>query len=480
MKRFSTLLSLCLFLVGIGLSAQTTNYHITFEIENYDQDILTIANNMLKQQYVVDTLRRAEDGKFHFQSDTSELNKGIYLAVLAPDNDYFQFMVGNEEPTFELKGDKNNLAVMETRGSAENKRFFDYLTFIGSQRKTDFELSEKLKNPQLAAGEKEKLEAEREEIDKNVKQYQEDLINNHSETFAAAIIRANKPVSPPAYTDLPEEKRREKQWRYMQKHYFDNLDLSDQRLLRTPFLFERIDYYVHKLHVKHPDSIALAIGKVLEQMEPGTDMLKVYLSHYLNEAARSKVVGMDAIYVYLIDNYYNKGLAPWADEDMLRKFRENADKLRPILIGKTAPDIKMQKRDGSSVSLHEVDSDYTILYFWQYECGHCQKSTPVMKEFYEKWKDQGVELFAVCTKVGKEADGCWDYIDEKEISDWMHTVDPYLRSKFVKLYDVYQTPSVFVLDKDKKIVSKKIGAEQLDDLMTRLKEMEATEEESGR
>ena len=65
---------------------------------------------------------------------------------------------------------------------------------------------------------------------------------------------------------------------------------------------------------------------------------------------------------------------------------DNAKKLEPLLIGKTAPNIKMQKQDGSSISLYDVSSPYTILYFWRYDCGHCKESTPFMKEFYEKYK----------------------------------------------------------------------------------------------
>lgn len=103
-----------------------------------------------------------------------------------------------------------------------------------------------------------------------------------------------------------------------------------------------------------------------------------------------------------------------------------------------------------------------------------------MKEFYAKWKDKGVKIFAVCSKVGKEVPGCWDYIDDQEINDWLHTVDPYMRSKFVKLYDVTQTPAIYLLDKDKKIISKRVGAEQLDDLLTRIIEREAAMKQSGR
>ncbi|MEO0685787.1 MAG: redoxin domain-containing protein, partial [Cyanobacteria bacterium J06649_11] len=258
---------------------------------------------------------------------------------------------------------------------------------------------------------------EREKINQAVINYQNSLVTEKSESFVAAIVKANMPVRPPDYESLPQEDRREKQWRYMQHNFFQNIDLKDERLLRTPFLFERIDYYVHKLTVQHPDTIALAIDQVLKQMEPGSEMLKIYLSHYLNEAARAKIVGMDAIYVYLIDNYYSKGLAPWSDEENLRKFKENADRLRPILIGKTAPDLKMEKRDGSVINLYDVDSEFTVLYFWRYDCGYCKESTPKIKAFYDKWKTQGVSLFAVCAKVGKEVPPCWEYIDDQDIND---------------------------------------------------------------
>lgn len=470
-------LLLCLGLLT-GLTAQKDAYHITFTVDDYEGDILTIANNMLKQQYVVDTLRRAEDGKFHFR-DTTALPKGIYLAVMAPENDYFQFLVGNEEPFFSLRGNKNDLATLVPKGSRENKIFFDYLGFLEKQRLADEPLREAAQAPGLKPSEKEKLDAKRDKINRAVLDYQQKLIDEQPASFAAAIVRANRPVTPPDFSEVPEDQRRERQWRWLQRNYFNNLDLGDERLLRTPFLFERIDYFVHKLHVQHPDTIAGAIDRVLRRMPAGSELLKVYLSHFLNEAANSKIVGMDAIYVFLIDNYYAAGLAPWVEADLLRKFTENADRLRPILIGKTAPDITVQARDGTPVNLYETDSEYTILYFWQYECGHCKKSTPVMKEFQAKWKERGVTLFALCTKTGKEVPGCWEYIDEKEINDWLHTVDPYMQSRYGVKYDVTSTPSIFVLDRDKKIISKRLAAEQLDDFMTRLTS-EVANQNSGR
>ena len=175
--------------------------------------------------------------------------------------------------------------------------------------------------------------------------------------------------------------------------------------------------------------------------------------------------------MHLVENYYAKGLAPWTDEEQLKKITDNAAALKPLLIGKIAPDIRMQKRDGSAIALHDVSTPFTVLYFWRYDCGHCKESTPHMKAFQEKFREKGVTLFAVCSKFTDEVADCWKYVDENEINDWMHTVDPYHRSKFSSLYNIKTTPQIYILDQNKEILSKRIGAEQLEEVMEQLIKM---------
>jgi thiol-disulfide isomerase/thioredoxin len=201
-------------------------------------------------------------------------------------------------------------------------------------------------------------------------------------------------------------------------------------------------------------------------------MFQNYVVHFVNKAATSKIVGMDAVYVHMVDNYYANDLAYWADPESVKKMVGQVEKLRPLLIGKDAPNIKMKRRDGTPVELYDVEANYTILYFWQFECGSCKKATPVMKEFYAKWKNKGVEIFSICTKQG-EIDKCWEYIDEKEIGEWLHATDRYMR--FYKDYDIRSTPTIFVLDENKQIVSKQIGASQLDELLTALERQKEAE-----
>ena len=119
--------------------------------------------------------------------------------------------------------------------------------------------------------------------------------------------------------------------------------------------------YVGKLQVQVPDSLIKAIDYVLEKTRNAQESFRYFAVHYLNEYANSKFVGMDAVYVHLAEKYYGSGQAPWVDSTQLAKIVENAVALKPILIGKLAPNIKMQLRDGSPITLHDVKSPYTLL-----------------------------------------------------------------------------------------------------------------------
>jgi thiol-disulfide isomerase/thioredoxin len=454
------------------LQAQEPGYHISIGIDNYEKDSLFLGYYYGDKQYLRDTAIAGAGGKFVFTGE-EPLPGGMYLVVMPPDNDYFQLVINEGEQEFAVHTSRENpVNDITIEGSPDNQLFYDYLHFLNAQRPRAEALQKKMAEATEGSAERQEVEQQLETINEEVTAYQQRIVREHPNTMTGAIVRANRNADMPEFTGTPEEQQ-EKRWRYMQEHWFDDVDLSDPRLLRTPFLFDKIDTYVHKLQVQHPDTIARAIDYVLEKTGDAEETFRFYLVHYLNEAARSNIVGMDAVYVHLVENYYKKGLADWSDEESLKKILENSEALKPLLIGKTAPNLLMQKRDGSKIALHDVDSKYTVLYFWRYDCSHCKKATPHMKAFYDEFKDKGVELFAVCVKYTDDVSGCWDYIDENEIGDWLHTVDPYNLSKFATVYNIKSTPQIYILDRNKEILSKGIGAEQLEEVMNNIIEMDA-------
>jgi thiol-disulfide isomerase/thioredoxin len=105
-----------------------------------------------------------------------------------------------------------------------------------------------------------------------------------------------------------------------------------------------------------------------------------------NTYEQSKIMGYDAIFVHMAENYYCKGEAYWVDSSKLKKICERATHVKKILLDAVVPNMILE--DSSLKSYYTYDlmkSDkYTILWFWNSTCGHCQKETPELYKVYEK------------------------------------------------------------------------------------------------
>lgn len=470
MKKITFLGLLLAFSVAVFANG---GYSIKIKLNGYTEKQLFLGYHFGDKQYLKDTAEVNAQGYFVFEGSES-LPGGVYLVVMPPDNQYFQILISDNEQNFTITANpKEPVKGTKIEGSPDNKLLYEYLNYLTDKRPLADTMRAQLERLKDNPKEIERITKELEKLNDQVLAYQKDLVAKHPKTLTAAIIKANLPLDIPEYTGTEEEQQLQK-WRYSLQHFFDNIDMADPRMLRTPFLFERINYYMEKLNVQHPDSLSKAVDFILKKVQPNEETFKYYLIHFLNTYAKSNIVGMDAVYVHLVDKYYASGKAPWTDSTQLKSIVENANELRPTLIGKQAPNIQLEGRDGKKFNIADVQADYTILFFWAYDCGFCKKATPVMKEFYDKFKDKGVKIIAVCRKFGKDVPECWKYADENGTSDWIHAVDPYNNAK---VYYVKTTPQIFILDKNKEIISKRIAPEQLEEVMNRIIEMKQKESE---
>ncbi len=464
MKRIILLSAL---LVCSAVLFAKSAYSIKVKLNGYTEKQLFLGYHLADKQYLTDTAQVDANGYFVFEGE-KELPGGVYLVVMQPNNEYFQILVSKGEQNFSVTTNpKDPVNGMKVEGSPDNKLLYEYLNFLSTRRPLADTLRAQLERSKDNQPEIARINKELEKLNDEVLVYQKDLVAKHPKTLTAAIIKANLMLDIPTYTGTPQVQDSLK-WRYSLLHFFDNIDLTDPRMIRTPFLFERVDYYIQKLNIQHPDSLSKSVEFVLQKMRPAEETFKYYLIHFLNFYAKSNIVGMDAVYVHLVDKYYASGLAPWTDSTQLKNIVQNASELKSTLIGKTAPDVQLDRRDGTKFKLSDIKSNYTVLYFWAYDCSFCKKSTPTMNEFHKKYKDKGVKLVAVCRKFGKDVPECWKYVDENGTQDWIHASDPY---GFTNVYHIKSTPQIYILDENKKILSKRIAAEQLEEVMDRIIEM---------
>jgi thiol-disulfide isomerase/thioredoxin len=213
-----------------------------------------------------------------------------------------------------------------------------------------------------------------------------------------------------------------------------------------------------------PDSIIVEADRLVEKSRAHPEMFKYVVFFVTNTFERSQIMGMDAVFVHMVENYYMTGEADWVTPEQLERISERAMALKPLLIGKIAPDITMFTPDRSPLSLHNVDARFTVLYFWDSECSHCKRQTPLLKRFYERLHPKGVEIFAANTEADRNK---WlDYVKTNGL-EWIHVNDPANSSGFRDKYDIWATPLIFLLDADKRIIAKRITVEQAEEIINR-------------
>jgi peroxiredoxin len=250
-------------------------------------------------------------------------------------------------------------------------------------------------------------------------------------------------------------------YRYYKAHFFDNVDFGDDRMLRTPIFHNLIKEYMEKMTAQIPDSINVSADYLADKANANPEMFKyiIYWLTYTYES--SNIMGMDAVFVHMVERYYMTNQAYWVDSTQLSKITNRAYTLKPLLLGKKAPPIVMPDSAGNNVSLYNVKADYTIVVFWDHGCGHCKKEIPKLAELYKtKLKQKNVKVYAIETEDKPED---WKkFINEHQL-DWInvHQPDAYQRAVTKKIYDIYSTPVIYLLDENKIIKGKRIDSEQI-------------------
>jgi peroxiredoxin len=177
-------------------------------------------------------------------------------------------------------------------------------------------------------------------------------------------------------------------------------------------------------------------------------------------------MGMDAVFVHLVEKYYVTNQAYWLTDEQKEKIIARAYTIAPNLIGQKAAQLVLQDTAGRRTSLYDIKSKYTVVVFWDPTCGHCVTEVPKLDSaFKARWKQRGVTMLGVKTEGTKEE---WTaFIRDKKLSGWLHAWDPGYTTNYRKFYDVYSTPVVYLLDENKKILAKRLGVEQLDGFLER-------------
>ncbi len=473
-SKFIKIFSLIYLIIGSAVFAEDNAYRIEVKIDKFKGDVIYLGYPYGDKKYIADTAQLNNDGEFVFEG-TKPLDGGLYF-IYNPSNLYFDLIVAGQK--FRLETDTLDLVKhMKTEGSIENKVFFDFQRFMREKKKLAAPLSEQLKN--ASEQEKDKITEQLKEIDADVKAYRADIMKKYPETFAVKFIKSTIAIEVPK---APLDENGEPLdanfgYTYYKAHYFDNFDFSDSKMLRTPSFYSKIDEYLEKMTLKHPDSIISSARTVIEKSRANDDIFRYCVVTLTSKYETSNIMGMDAVFVNLAEKYYLSGDAFWADSTLMAKITDRVSRLKPNLIGKQAPKMNLLDPQLKPVSLYSLESDYIVLYFYDPDCGHCKKKTPVLNELYNtKLKDKGVKV--VAANIKKDVDKWKKYISDQNLT-FINVADPNTRSNFRYEYNIETTPQLYILDSEKKIIAKKLDVEQIEGFIDKQIEIKSKSQNPG-
>lgn len=442
----------------------TKGYEIKIKVEGLSDSLCYLANYFGDKQYLRDSAYADKNGNIVFKGDTA-LKGGIYMAVL-PGKKYFELIIDKEQHFGMSTIEGNYTANMKINGSNDNVRFYDYLKFINAKSQEIAPLRqeyEQLKgsDPQRA----QRVQSQMTEIDSSVLKFRRDMSTNNPNFLLSAVLRATEEPTIPSFPPNPDGSRDSASiYYYYKDHFFDNIDLQDDRLLYTPVFHPRLENFFTKMILQIPDSINKEADRLISKLKPGSEIFKYVVWWITNHYETSKIMGMDAVFVHMVENYYTKEKAFWVDDAQLFKIQDRARVLKPILVGKKVKNLVMTDDKGVPRSLYDVKAKYTILYFWDPDCGHCKKVTPKLKEYYDQVKKHGVAVYAVCTEV--EIDKWKKFIGDYKL-DWTNVADGELKNNFRSDFDITTTPQIFLLDSNKQIFAKRIEVAALSEILNK-------------
>ena len=222
-------------------------------------------------------------------------------------------------------------------------------------------------------------------------------------------------------------------WGWAQNaHFWDGIEDFDGPTDENPILAAQIDFYFDKMVAPLPDSITLEISRLIDKTETNADLRDFILWHLLERYRYPEYMSQDQVFVWLYDQYFSQLEIKDLNETNLALIQEKAERLRQLALFNVAPDIKL----GDSIDLQSIESNFTVLFFYDHDCDLCQQE---MQDL-----DSVVAQHPEITKLA---------ID-------MNTDDVQVDVLY-DLYDIETTPLIYVLDRDKRIIAKKIRARQI-------------------
>ncbi|MEN3323925.1 TlpA disulfide reductase family protein [Mariniflexile soesokkakense] len=388
-----------------------------------------------------------KDGSFLFQLDASATT-GIYRVVYAVPQEDFNFDViynGKEDVALTFNTETGILF----KSSVENKLLASYTSSMSAITQSISNYFRENRKDTLAL--KTIFRTQREAQIRYEKQAEN--------TIALHFIKANKPYIPKKYEDVKTYAKN------LKTHYFDNIDFNNKTLQSSSFLQERMLNYVFGISAEGKDNIANYKNNIdvfwhVIKTIPAS-IKRILLVDLWQEMVDLK---LEPVANHISKNYLLEIAKLLKDNELVDALTRYSN----LSVGHKAPNFSIVTgKDGQKTTkkLSELNSaEKYILVFWSSTCSHCLDEIPQLQKFIKsRFKDK-LKVIAIAleddNKAWKEKIKSYpEFIHVLGLGKW--------DNKIGNDYGVTETPTYFVIDKNKIILEKPDGFEGLKSVLSK-------------
>lgn len=450
------------------LAATAQSYKITLQ-SNFRSGIAYLTHHAGSNLNVDDSAAVSGSGLAIFEGNRT-LPAGIYAIVFPGKKITSDFLIGKEQ-VINIKADTAALLDMKVNGSPENVLFQQYQQYVNKQGRL-LNREREAYNKATTAKDSALHESNYRRYNSELNDYRTGIITDKPTSMMAIILNA---MREPAMLNKTLRTRQDTidSYQYYKSQYWDGISFMDDAVVRTPFFPAKLQRYYREIMPQDPDSIIQDADYKLLLARSSPEMYKYLLNWLTDEYINPKYMGQDAIFVHLFEKYHSKGLTPWLNAKQNEVITRRAYMLMANLVGEKAANLELLDTANAVKSLYNVKAEYTVVVFWDPNCGHCKEELPRIDSFYrQNWQAKNVKLYAVMTEY--DTLGWKAFINKNKLTDWTHVHHTLQMLKeeteaqkpsFKQLYDITQTPTLYLLDKEKRIVGKKLTPQQLNELL---------------
>lgn len=416
------------------------------------------------QQYRLDSALVDAGGNIRFQRQEPYPAGMIY--VLLPDNTSFPIMVDVDQ-TMNLKSQAGSLIPsMEISGNSDTELLYRNTRFEDDYQARLSPINQQLKGLAETAPNYVQLKAQQDQLIAERKAHLEEIYNQYPNSLFTKFKKAGQN---PEVRDirLPNGERDVSAQAYhYRREFWNDVDFQDERLLRTPVINNKLKRYITQLTAQNQDSIISATDFLVQKTLNAPEYFKFFSNWIaLNyEPGKSTLMDAEAVMVHIVQNYFTNERAFWADSAEVYAMQQRAYEMAASRLGLRAPDVESRDPNGQLRSIYKLTTPYIVVFMYNPTCEHCIEETPKLKQFYQQWKNRGVEVFAIAIDT---EDAQWkNFIAQNGIQDWVNVFDPTNASIYAKYY-VDNTPEIYVLNPDRIIIGKNLNPDQIATIIER-------------